>query len=295
MNIPTVKIPGNYLVVVYRGSDRNDILLSKRFMVFDNRMTFTNERNLIGAGNVALLNQQINFTVNYRNIEIINPLESVNVAVRQNQRWDNMAMNIKPSFVREFDKELEYRFFDDKKMFKGGNEFRFFDLRSLNSPGRNVGSVKKQTKPYEVYIATDKPRTSEVYSQYADYNGNYIIDNLDYRDSNFNNYAFINFTLLSKELDGDVYVGGKFTNWVLREANKMQYDSIRKEYHSRQLLKQGWYDYQYIVQSKNLPPYYLEGSHFETENVYEIFVYYRAFQPRADLLLGYLRLEKNQR
>lgn len=295
INLPPVKIPGNYVAVVYRGSDKNDVVLSKRFMVFDNRITFSNERNLIGAGNIASLNQQINFTINYKNLEVINPMENINVTIRQNQRWDNLASDIKPSFVREIEKELEYRFFDANKMFKGGNEFRFFDLRSLNSPGRNVASVNKSKKPYEIYIALDKPRVHEAYAQYADYNGNFIIDNLDYRDNNFNNYAYINFTLASNRLPGNIYVSGKFNHWNLSEENKMQYDSVRKEYHASVLLKQGWYDYQYILQSQTLPPYHIEGSHFETENMYEIFVYYSAFQPRADLLIGYMRLEKNSR
>jgi hypothetical protein len=293
--LPPVKLPGNYLVVVYRGSDKNDVILSKRFMVFQNRVTFSNERNLIGAGGIASINQQINFTLDYKYADIINPMETVNVSIRQNQRWDNLAQEIKPSFVRETNKELEYRFFDDSKMFKGGNEFRFFDLRSVNSPGRNVASVNKTVKPYEVFIERDKPRTHEMYSQYADYNGNFIPDNLDYRDQNFSNYTYVNFTLASKPLSARVYVTGEFSNWNLTDENLMKYDTVQQQYHARLLLKQGWYDYQYITQSKSLTPYYLEGSHFETENTYEIFVYYRAFQPRADLLIGYLRLEKNQR
>jgi hypothetical protein len=160
-NLPPVKIPGNYLVVVYRGSDKDDIILSKRFMVYDTRINFESERNLIGSGTVASLNQQINFKLNYSNLDIINPLQSVNVAIRQNQRWDNLATDIKPSFVREIEKQLEYRFFDEAKMFKGGNEFRWFDLRSLNYPGRNVAQVMKNVKPYDVYIGRDKSRGDE--------------------------------------------------------------------------------------------------------------------------------------
>ena len=75
----------------------------------------------------------------------------------------------------------------------------------------------------------------------------------------------------------------------------MRYDSLRNEYTARILLKQGWYDYQYIVQSPDVPPYVLEGTHFQTENLYEILVYYRPFQPQADLLIGYLRLQRNPR
>jgi hypothetical protein len=253
------------------------------------------DRNLIGAGNIAMLNQQLNFTVNYKNLDILNPLENVKVVIRQNQRWDNLASDLRPSFVREIEKQLEYRFFEDSKMFKGGNEFRFFDLRSLNNPGRNVDRVDRSVKPFEAYIQPDKSRADEVYGQYLDMNGGFILDNFDYRDATFSNYAFVNFTLISKPLPGDVYVTGAFHQWNLNSENRMLYDSARREYYARLLLKQGWYDYQYLLQSKELPPYHLEGSHFETENSYEIFVYYRPFQPRADMLIGYLRLEKNQR
>lgn len=296
ITLPPVKLPGNYVAVVYRGSDKNDLILTKRFMVYDSRVTFQNERNLIGAGNIASLNQQINFTVNYKNLDVINPMESVNVAIRQNRRWDNMATDIRPSFVREIEKELEYRFFEPGKMFKGGNEFRFFDMRSLINPGRNVQRVNRTVKPYEVYVEPDKSRADEVYSQLPDLNGGFIPDNLDYSDAAFTNYAHVNFTLRAlKRYDGNVFVTGAFHHWNLNDENRMQYDSVTKSYHARVLLKQGWYDYQYLVQAPNVPPYILEGSHFQTENFYEIFVYYRPFQPQADLLIGYVRLEKNPR
>lgn len=296
MPLPPVKLPGNYVVAVYRGSDKDDIILTKRFMVYDRRVTFKGERNLIGAGNVAALNQQINFTVDYKSLEILNPMQSVNVAVRQNQRWDNIAMDIRPSFVREIEKELEYRFFESDKMFKGGNEFRFFDLRSLLYPGRNVAHVNKNVVPYDVFIERDKSRADEVYSQLPDLNGGFIPGNLDYPDLAFSNYANINFTLAAAHpYPGDVYVTGAFHYWNLNDENRMHYDSARGEYRARILLKQGWYDYAYWVESKDVPPYIVEGSHYQTENMYEIFVYYRPFQPQADLLVGYMRLQRNPR
>jgi hypothetical protein len=294
-NIPQVKLPGNYVIVVYRASDKEDIILSRRFMVYDTRISFSNEQNLIGAGNVAKLNQQINFTISYGSQELINPLETVNVSIRQNQRWDNIATKIKPSFVREIEKQLEYRFFDDSKMFKGGNEFRFFDLRSLNSPGRNVDVVKNTVKPFQATLVKDKTRQYEAYAQYQDLNGGFVNDNYDYRDASYTNYAEVNFRLVSPKINGDVYVTSAFNYWNLGPENKMAYDSIQKQYTSTFLLKQGWYDYQYYVRSKSLPPYTLEGTHFETENKYEIFVYYRAQRPNADLLIGYISLDKNDR
>jgi hypothetical protein len=294
--LPLVKLPGNYLLIVYRGGDKSDLVLSKRFMVYDTQIGFQSDRNLVGAGSVASLNQQMNFTLSYKSIDIINPLESVHVNIRQNQRWDNLAEDIRPSFVREIDHQIEYRFFDDKKMFKGGNEFRFFDLRSLISPGRNVASVDKSAKPFEVYIQKDKVRTRDPYSQYLDMDGGFIIDNYDYQSQAFANYAYVNFTLASpKPYTGDVYVAGAFNYWNNDDNNRMYYDSIHHEYQGRALLRQGFYDYQYVVQSPDVPYYQIEGTHYETENQYEVFVYYRPFNPKADLLLGYMRLSKNPR
>lgn len=295
MPLPPVKLPGNYVLVVYRGTNKDDIVLSRRFIVYETLLSFTNDGNLIGPGSIANINQQLNFTINYNNVNIVNPMLDVHVSIRQNQRWDNMSNDVRPSFVREIEKELEYRFFDESKMFRGGNEFRFFDLRSLNNPGRNVNYVAKTQKPYEVFIAKDKTREGESYSQYNDLNGSFIIDNYDYRDLAFTNYAYVTFSLETPPVDGDVYVTGGFSYWNHANENKMRYDSVQGLYTNRILLKQGWYDYQYLVKSQKVPPYHFEGSHFETENYYEIFVYNRPFQPQADLLIGYLRLDKNPR
>jgi hypothetical protein len=294
-NLPAVKLPGNYVVIVYRAGDKDDLVLSKRFMVYDPRISFVKDGNLITSGKAARLNQQINFTISYKNIDIPNPMENVWVVIRQNQRWDNLATDIKPSFIRDFERELEYRFFDDQKLFKGGNEFRFFDLRSLNYPGRNVQNVSKQTKPYEAFIQKDKPRSDEVYSQYKDLDGNFFITNLDYNDIDFTNYVYVNFQLTAPRINGNVYVTGAFNYWNLNKENQMRYDTVNNEYTARFLLKQGWYDYQYAVKSSSLPAYYFEGTHFETQNSYEIFVYYKANQLRAEHLIGYIKLDENPR
>ncbi len=294
IRLPAVKLPGNYVAVVYRGSDRSDVLLSRRFMVFDPQFIFLREGSLIGPGTLAERNQQINFKLNYRNVNVINPIETVNVTVRQNQRWDNLSEQVKPSFLRENQNELEYRFFSSDYFFRGGNEFRFFDLRSLIYPGRNVARVDRTAKPPKAYIAPDQSRAGDVYSLYLDNNGSYILDNLDFRSMNAANYIDVHFTLKSEPVQGEVYVIGAFTDWRVDATTRMQYDSAMRAYRGNYLLRQGWYDYQYLVKSKSIPPYHFEGTHYETENLYEIFAYYRAMQPQADLLLGYFVLSENR-
>jgi hypothetical protein len=294
--VPPVKVSGNYLLVVYRGSDPDDIILSRRFMVYESLVTLARESNLVG-GSLVASNQQLNFTLTYQNLELINPLDNVRVTIRQNERWDNLVTDVKPAFFRENFHELEYRFFDSEKMFNGGNEFRFFDLRSLNYPGRNVERVDPSSIPWTVYLFKEKTRAGERYSQYLDLNGSFSSANLDYRTNRASNYVNVVFTLASPTpvQDGRVYVTGAFSNWQLNETTLMQYDAIQKVYRNTQLLKQGWYDYQFVVQSPTVPYLYFESSHFETENVYEVFVYYRDYKRQNDLLIGYFVIPVNAR
>ncbi len=295
--VPPVKIPGNYLLVVYREGDRDDIIISKRMLVFDNRVNLASNNQLAGQGNLTASNQQINFMVNYRNLNAINPYENLHVVIRQNQRWDNARMDLKPSFLREDISQLEYRFFDEDKQWAAGNEFRFVDFRSLNFPGQNTLRLDRNIKPFELYVQPDGSRASQVYAQYRDLNGNYYIEDLDTRNNDLGDqYLFVNFSLRSPALTGaSIYVMGQFCQWQRLPENKMRYNTSTGAYEASVLLKQGWYDYQYLVDAPDKESYYFEGSHFQTENLYEILVYYSSLQPRADLLVGYYLLPVNPR
>jgi len=292
-SLPRVKLPGNYVLIVYRGTNRDDLILSKRFMVFDNQVNFIPESGLIGPGAFAQTNQQVNFTIKYRNLEIVNPMDNVWVVIRQNQRWDNMVSGLKPNFVREGNRELEYRFFD-RSFFTAGNEFRFFDLRSIRAPGQNVYKVERIENTTLAILDPDVNRSTQRYSQYLDLNGNFAIENLDFGDGpRRGDYLNVRFTLPSKNINGKVYIMGAYNGWNKTIENEMYYDAANQFYTADLLLKQGWYDYTYHVESNELPVHHFEGSHFETENWYEIMVYYRPFKPNADLLVGYFTLGLN--
>jgi hypothetical protein len=296
LQVPQVKLPGNYVLVVYR-DDASNIILSRRMMVFDSQIGLTKDDQFSGAGTLNRALQQFNFILDYGDIQILNPTETVHVNMRQNQRWDNAKFNVAPSFVRDEQSQLEFKSQDDSRQFDGGNEFRFADFRSLTYPGQNTGRIDKSTKPYELYLLTDVPRGEAFYSQYRDLDGGYIIDNLDYGEPDITgNYLYVNFTLKADNpYDGDVYLVGRFNDFQRSNENKMRYNSSIHAYESRQFVKQGWYDYQYVIESKGTTRPSIEGSHFETENVYEIAIYNRPFRPNADLLVGYYLIPVNPR
>jgi Domain of unknown function (DUF5103) len=293
--VQPVKLPGNYILIVYRDSP-SEIVLSKRMMIYQNQVVLTKDNLMIGSGTLDHQKQQFNFDIDYSNAQIINPLETVHVAIRQNQRWDNAKSNLQPNFYRENANRLEYRFFKDEDQFYGGNEFRFVDFRSLNFPGQNTGKINKAVKPYELSVALDVARNSEAYALYPDLNGNFLIENLDVGEPALTgNYAFTTFFLKSpQKINGEVYLIGGFNSYVQNEDSRMHYNPIGY-YESRQFLKQGLYNYQYAVRSSKSIETQIEGSHYQTENTYEVFVYNRPFRPNADLLIGYYLIPINPR
>lgn len=291
--LPNVKLPGNYLLVVYRGTNESDIILSKRFMIYSNNVGIAVTSNLAGVTSINRMNQQIDFKVDYNSFPMQNPMENVYVVLRQNQRWDNAITNLRPTFIREVTSELEYYFFNYENNFAAGNEFRFFDMRSLRHPGQNVQQVHLRTHPITVQLMVDLPRNYQVYTQYDDLEGDFFIANADTGNGSVqSDYVTTQFTLKSEKVPGDVYVMGEMNNWSL--SHPMTYHEQAGIYSGEMILKQGYYDYQYYVAGDSLKSNYFEGNHFETENEYEIFVYYREPGSRGDLLIGYTRLMMNE-
>lgn len=296
--IPRLKIPGNYAIKVYRGSNENDVVFTKRLMVYEPLVAISAEVTRSSDVSERDMRHQIDFTVDYGNINIVNPLNDVYVVIRQNQQWFNAIQGLKPTFVQEQDRRLEYRHFNLENNFYAGNEYRYFDIRTVNAFGQNVGDINKEKTPIEAFLLPDRSRANEAYSQYQDQDGAYFIGNAETRGGQLNSdYISTYFFLNTEELaEGDVYVIGAFNNRILAPANRMQYDSTLHGYTLDLLLKQGFYNYLYYVETDgNQNPYRFEGSHFQTENQYEILVYVRPLGARADLLVGYTSLYSGDR
>ena len=294
--VPRVKLPGNYLVVVYRGSNPDDLILTKRFMVYTSQVGISPEMEVSSDINKRRSNQQVNFSINYSNLEILDPLNDIKIVIRQNKRWDNALTFLKPTFLRENEQILEYEHFNSENNFRGGNEFRFFDLRTINYTGQNISGIEKKPNRVDAFVFKDRNRGDEVYGQFNDINGDYLINNLETSPpQTTSDYINVHFFLELDKIPDDIYIAGELTNWEFTRNNLLQYDEEMKGYRGSLLLKQGWYNYIYYVPESAANPYLLEGSFFETENTYEFFVYFRPRGTRADQLVGYYQLNYNNR
>jgi hypothetical protein len=288
--VPKPTISGNYILVVY-GEDEEDIIITRRFMVFEQLVTLSSPYEIMQNVPYSLTHQQLQFTVNYKGINIINPMQYITVSVLQNQRWDNAKMDLEPTFSREAQNILEYKHYTEENAFLAGNEFRYFDIRSLQYFGYHVRTAKFEKDKIFAWIETDKPRAHLAYSIERNLNGRFFIENLERKIPAIeNDYALVNFTLEADKFNEDVYLSGKFTDYKKSAASRMSYNNATNSYHGSYVLKQGHYDYQYILASAKRPNT-VEGNKREANNLYEIFVYYRSQQLNADVLIGYLSFE----
>ena len=67
-------------------------------------------------------------------------------------------------------------------------------------------------------------------------------------------------------------------------------------YESSVYLKQGYYNYLYALNDTStgkVDVSYIEGTHYETQNEYYIYVYYREIGKTYDQLIGYIKTTSN--
>lgn len=95
---------------------------------------------------------------------------------------------------------------------------------------------------------------------------------------------------LKGNINEDIYLSGKLTNWRFANFNKMKYNDISGLYMCNLMLKQGLYDFAYVIPNHEDNPNIIEGNHFQTKNEYEIIIYYRDTMLNTDLIIGYIRM-----
>jgi hypothetical protein len=101
----------------------------------------------------------------------------------------------------------------------------------------------------------------------------------------------VHFFLKTTKIDDseNIYVYGNFNGFKKLESNKMKYNKISEGYESIIKLKQGFYNYNYILENHNkeLNSGYFSGNFDETENNYKVIIYYRNFGSRFDRVIGF--------
>lgn len=284
-----ILLSGNYLLKVWEDGNKENPVMIRPFYVTETLAELTGEVQKASFEGYNGPSQQIAFAVNYQKLNVTDPLNEIRTVVMQNGRRDNLLFITKPTFIRQ--NQLLYE--GKNSLFKGGNEFRNFNAKNLQTNGMGIRAIEYQDPWYHLFLEKDLSARTEIYSSRGDLNGNFLVKNDRVSDSDLeSDYVYVHFTLQPPDLVTNdlIYVFGALTDWKCLPANQMIYQPDTKLYEATLLLKQGFYDYQYALvdtEKKSVDVTFLEGSHVETENDYHLFVYYRGFSSRYDRLIGY--------
>ncbi|MFZ6052405.1 type IX secretion system plug protein [Halocola ammonii] len=284
-----VNVSGNYLLVVYPQGQREKPVLTKRFVVYERLVDIGANVKQPTVVSERKYQQEVDFTVYHKDYPINNPYTELSACVLQNNRWDNAVMNLQPKFVKQ--QELVYDY-DVETTFDGGNEFREFDLKNLRYSTIQVDSIRIIDGEYHAYLLPDPVRRWSPYRSKADINGRFLVKNdMGTSDRAEAHYVNVHFTLPyeTNVPKTDFYIFGGLSNFNYRKEFRMKYDHQEKAYKATLLLKQGYYNYQYIMLSEgenygDLRP--AEGSHYQAQNEYTIFLYNKEMALDYDRVVG---------
>jgi len=285
-------LSGNYLFYVFLDADRTKPVLSRRFVVYEQLVRFRSRVKESTVISESRYMQEVDFDILHPEYPIPNPYTELKVSVLQNHRWDNAISDLQPMYVKN--NELTYDY-DEENNFNGGNEFRNFDLKSLRYSSNEVGPISNNSEGVpQALLLPDEKRTFSTYRTDQDIQGQYLVRNSDaFNDNTESQYVWVYFNLpMETPFYGkSVFIFGELSLFNYSNDFKMNYNSASQRYEALILLKQGYYNYIYMVKDdgRNIgDETVLEGNHAETVNDYSIFAYYYDINNGYDRVVGAL-------
>ena len=286
---------GQYALCVYEDGDKDKQVARWQFEVVEPRVGISAN---VHSKTIKELNghyQQVDVDVQTASLNLRDPNE-IKLVVKQNGRTDNQAVIMQPTFVETG----RLRYMNNPKLvFEGGNEYHHFDAYSAYYAGTGIDRIGYDNRDYHALLFPDVVREG-VYIHEYDVDGQFRVNAERTMDADTEaEYMWVHWRLEREQpwFDGMVYVGGELFDNQLNIRNRMLYDNEAKCYYLVSLVKQGGYDYQYWFVQKGsqtgstLPT---DGSYWQTENEYTIYVYYRPFGARGDQLVGIQTLHSGQ-
>ncbi len=280
------KKSGNYIIKII--DEYGEELFRRKFILYENLVTVQTE--IKRSRQIEFINEKqvVNFEINPINIQINNPNKTVKVKVYKNNELYYSIDNIKPQY--NMGKKLIYRY-DIDLSFWGGNEYLFFENKFVRNTSINIRGFDLNDI-YSNFLYDDFSRKNKKYTYNPDINGGFLFNVNNSPNPEFEaDYVNIHFYLQKPKafnLENKIYVVGDFNNYELSNEFLMRFDSRTNLFESVIMLKQGFYNYKYIAvdQNNKIIQGEISGNFDETENEYNVIVYYRNFGERYDRVVG---------
>ena len=284
----SIKLSGNYLLKIFT-EDKSKPLFTMPFVVYERKVFI--EGKVIRPNNISKIDthQQITFNVFHKNYKI-EDYTLMKILVLQNGNFDTMKENIIPKFMK---KDIFVFNENNNIIFKGNNEFRNIDIKDDISTAKDISHIERKGL-LNYYILTQLPWEGE-YTINNDINGQFKVRSLRAENqSTESNYVLVHFRAYVPEKlkkKQELFVYGAFNYWDLNQENKMKYNEEKNRYEADILLKQGFYDYKFVMKENGKIYYdFFDKSSYQTENNYQIIVYYKNIFERYYRCIGFTNL-----
>ncbi len=282
---------GNYLLKVFLDGDTSKLVFTKQMLVVESKTLITAKVVQAMSPQYFKTHQRLDLSVLLsKDLNAFSAVQQVKAVILQNNRWDIAQRDVMPSFNRG--NELIYSM-EKTGLFPGGKEWRWLDLRSFRLQSDRVDSAYYGKTSTEIFLKPDVDRSTQRYVYFPDYNGMYSV--MTYESINpfwQGDYATVHFNFASPNGEAykgwSLYLSAAFTGYALNDQWKMKFNESSRFYENTAFMKQGYYNYQYILVNDASPSEkkVLEGDYWETENNYTVLIYYKSFTDRVDQLIG---------
>lgn len=296
LNVPNrqlrLRLSGNYRLRIYEEDEEDNPVLEACFCIYEKTAGINVQLSSNTDIDFNSSHQQMTLGVGFGSLPVVDPQRELKVAIMQNRRWDFRVESSPDGDTRSGALVPNVRrpngidFTHNRQLiFPGGSEYHRFEILDVHRTATGVDRIEWFEPYYHATLFAAQPDRSYTYTE--DQNGVYVVRSADdYDDATTAEYVVVHFFLKTPRLDGgDVYVGGQWTGQTFNPDCRMEYDEINQEYHAAILLKQGYYSYEYIQQDGLTTR--AMGSFFETENEYQVLVYYRGQGARYDRLAAF--------
>lgn len=281
------KISGNFELIVYKDFPSKP-LFKKKFVVVERNANIALDVTRFTDSKKPNIRQRVQAQIVGRGDVMANNLNSLSLNVMQNNNWNMSVNNLRPSSTlgnRLLFQQLNISF-------PGNNDFYYFENKNIKMPVNTVAGYEVMDGQNHTYL-NPVWAFSLSYQYQPDVNGAFYFRRMDLgieRDANREgDYSWVYFVLDSEKTDKEIFVLGGFNDYKATEENKMFYDEIKKQYIAKIYLKQGFYNY--ILGTKNddgsLNLGEINGNFWQTENLYQAFLYYKPFGRNYDGVMGY--------
>ncbi len=281
------KISGNFELIVYKDSADKPLFKRRFYLVEDAASVALNISRIAEAKNPNV-NQRVEVKVTSKAGDLSSNVNSMTLNVMQNNNPNVVVNNLKPSAT--LGNQLLFQ--QMNLTFPGNNEFYYFDNKNMNMAADMVRATELKDGINQTYLHPVWAFPLN-YQYQPDVNGAWYYRRndlgLERNAEREADYSWVYFSLDSDPVDKEIYVMGGFNNFQAGKENLMQYDAANKRYVARIFLKQGFYNY--ILATKegdgSLNFGEINGNFWQTENLYQGFLYYAPFGRNYDGLMGY--------